>query len=168
VKFKIDRGAIVDIDNKNEIHSEFEQRKKELECQLDHLDKFVTDLRSHKISLENVNQQLEQLASKESDASKRAKYYVAIRSNIELLTKIFNSISELESIKHRYHKEIDDIMLEKIRLFNIDMRKLEGLKDGGENLVEFFEKLSNAMSNSNKFQNDIIKSSLQKNPEYKL
>jgi len=48
------------------------------------------------------------------------------------------------------------------------MRKLEGLKDGGENLVEFFEKLSNAMSNSNKFQNDIIKSSLQKNPEYKL
>jgi len=63
------------------------KRKKELECQLDHLDKFVTDLRSHKISLENVNQQLEQLASRESDASKRAKYYVAIRSNIELLTK---------------------------------------------------------------------------------
>jgi len=30
VKFKIDRGAIVDIDNKNEIHSEFEQKKKRI------------------------------------------------------------------------------------------------------------------------------------------
>lgn len=153
----------MEIDDKDRIRLEFAERKKELERQIDHLDKFVTDLKSHKISLENANRQLEQLASQESDASRRAKYYVAIRSNIELLTKIFNSISELESIKHRYHKEIDDIMLGKIRLIDIDIRKLdEGLKSGGENLAEFFEKLSSALTSSNRVQNSAIKSSLEK------
>ena len=89
----------MEIDSKTEIKTEFSERKKQLEQQIDHLDNFITDLKSHKISLENANRQLEQLAVQETDAVKKAKYFAAIRTNIELLTKIFNSMSELESKK---------------------------------------------------------------------
>jgi DNA repair ATPase RecN len=159
----------MEIDSKAEIKIEFSERKKQLEQQIDHLDNLITDLKSHKISLENANRQLEQLASQETDAVKKAKYFAAIRTNIELLTKIFNSMSELESIKHRYHKEINDITIGKFRLLDVDIRKIdEGLRNGGENLSEFFEKLGNAMSGLSKAQANTIKTNLDKDPEYKL
>jgi translation initiation factor 2B subunit (eIF-2B alpha/beta/delta family) len=159
----------MEIDSKTEIKTEFSERKKQLEQQIDHLDNFITDLKSHKISLENANRQLEQLAVQETDAVKKAKYFAAIRTNIEILTKIFNSMSELESIKHRYHKEINDITIGKFRLLDVDIRKIdEGLKNGGENLSEFFEKLGNAMSGVGKAQASTIKTNLDKDPEYKL
>lgn len=84
----------------SDIQTEIINRQERLEAQIDHLDKFITDLTAHKISLENANRQIEKLAQTETDANKRGKYYTVLRINIELLTKIFNSISELESIKH--------------------------------------------------------------------
>ncbi len=159
----------METDSKTEIRTEFSERKKQLEQQIDHLDNLIIDLKSHKISLENANRQLEQLASQETDAVKKAKYFAAIRTNIELLTKIFNSMSEIESIKHRYHKEINDITIGKFRLLDVDIRKIdEGLKNGGENLSEFFEKLGNAMSSTGKAHVGTIKTNLDKDPEYKL
>ena len=97
-------GVITNI----EIQNELENRRKDLEAQIDHLDRFIIDLTSHKLSLENANRQIEMLANVETDASKRGKFYTALRMNIELLTKIFDSISKIENIKHSYHKEIDD------------------------------------------------------------
>lgn len=159
----------METDSKIEIKTEFKERKTELQNQIDHLNSLITDLKSHKISLETANRTIEQLASQESDPVKRAKYYSAIRANIELLTKVFGAISELENIKHRYHKEIDDVMISKFKIIDIDMRKIEeGLKNSGENLAEFFEKLGSTMSNLNTKQATSIKTSLDKDPEYKL
>lgn len=159
----------MEINSKEEINREIADRKKELEQQINHLENFVIDLQSHKLSLENANRQLEQLAINENDPAKRAKYFVAIRTNIELLTKIFDSISELESIKQRYYKEINSITIGKFKLVDVDIRKIdEGLKNGGENLSEFFEKLTNTMSGLGKVQTNAIKTNLEKDPEYKL
>jgi len=159
----------MEIDSKIEIKSEFAQRKIQLEQQIDRIDNFITDLKSHKISLENANRQLEQIVSQETDTVKKVKYYTAVRSNIELLVKIFSSISELESVKHRYHKEINDITIGKFKLVDVDIRKLdERLNSGGENLSEFFEKLGNAMSGLGKLPANTIKTNLENDPEYKL
>ena len=159
----------METENKTAIVAEFSERRTKLEQEIDHLDNFIIDLKSHKISLEHVNSQLEQLAAQEQDRNKRTKFFVAIRANIELLTKIFNSISELENIKQRYHKELNDVMTNKIKLVEIDIRKLEeGLKNGSENLSEFFEKLGNALSNSNRQQSQQIEKKLDENPDYKL
>ena len=85
------------------------------------------------------------------------------------MTKIFNAISELEAIKHRYHKEIDDIMISKFKMVDIDIRKIdESLKNGGENLSEFFEKLSSALSGFSSKQNKEIQTGLNNDPDYKL
>lgn len=160
------KTTITSVDIQNEIVS----RQQSLEAQITHLDNFIIDLTSHKISLENANRQIEKLAKSETDVNKRGKYYTVLRINIELLTKIFNSISELESIKHKYHKEIDDVIISKIKLVAIDIRKIEeGLKHGEGDLSEFFEKLGNAMSNVNKSgATDTIKTNLDNDPEYKL
>lgn len=153
---------------KTEIQTELAGRQQSLEGQITHLDNFITDLTNHKISLENANRQIEKLALAETDATKRGKYYTALRLNIELLTKIFNSISELESIKHRYHKEIDEVVLGKIKLIAVDIRKIDdALKDGSGDLVGFFEKLGNAISNLNK-SGTAIKTNVAEDPEYKL
>jgi hypothetical protein len=150
-----------------EIQSEFISRQKNLESQIDHLDRFVTDLISHKISLENANRQIEQMASSEKDGVKRGKLYHALRNNIELLTKIFNSISELESIKFKYHKEIDGVIEQKIRIIAIDIRRLEEKRDSDDiDLVGFFEKLSNVISSPTKRK--VITQELNSDPEYKL
>lgn len=155
--------------SKPEIQTELGDRQKALDAQIDHLDRFVTDLVSHKISLENANRQIEKLASAEQDATKRGRYYTSLRMNIELLTKIFDSISKLENIKHNYHKEIDDVIVNKIKLVAIDIRKLdEALKGGDGDLVGFFEKLGSAMSNLGKGGSTNIKTSITSDPEYKL
>jgi DNA repair ATPase RecN len=154
---------------KPEIQTELTSRQNSLEAQIDHLDRFITDLTSHKISLENANRQIEKMAAAEQDATKRAKYYTAIRSNIELLTKVFDSIAKLESIKHNYHKEIDDVIAGKIRLIAVDIRKIdEAIKGGDGDLVGFFEKLGTAMSNLGKGGNTPVKTVLTNDPEYKL
>ncbi|MFA7204220.1 MAG: hypothetical protein WC188_11005 [Candidatus Caldatribacteriota bacterium] len=152
-----------------EIEVEYKDCQNKLESQIDHLDRFIQDLVSHKLSLENANRHIEQLAMAEKDAFKKSKYYEAISRNIELLTKIFNSISELENIKYRYHKEIDDVIQNKIRLIKIDLRKLaEKINDDGVNLLQFFEKLSNVLSNPTKKFEEASKISIEENPEYTL
>ncbi|HQF36457.1 MAG TPA: hypothetical protein PLL26_02340 [Candidatus Dojkabacteria bacterium] len=158
-------GVITNI----EIQNELENRRKDLEAQIDHLDRFIIDLTSHKLSLENANRQIEMLANAETDASKRGKFYTALRMNIELLTKIFDSISKIENIKHSYHKEIDDVIVGKIKLIAIDIRKIEeALRSGEGDLVGFFEKLGNAMSNLSKGGNANIKTNVDNDPTYKL
>ncbi len=155
--------------SKPEIQIELKDRQKALDAQIDHLERFITDLISYKISLENANRQIEKLASAEPDIIKRNKYYKALRVNIELLTKIFDSISKLEHIKHQYHKEIDEVILDKIKLIAVDIRKLdERSSDGDGNLVGFFEKLGNAMSNLNKGESSVINSSITYDSDYKL
>ncbi len=154
---------------KPEIQIELSDRQKALDAQIDHLDRFITDLTSHKLSLENANRQIEQMAIAETDASKRAKYYISIRMNIELLTKIFDSISKIESIKYNYNKEIDDVIVGKIKLIAIDIRKLEeALKDGSGDLVGFFEKLGTAMAKVGKGESIPAQAVITNDPEYKL
>lgn len=154
---------------KPEIQIELSDRQKALDAQIDHLDRFITDLTSHKLSLENANRQIEQMAIAETDASKRAKYYISIRMNIELLTKIFDSISKIESIKYNYNKEIDDVIVGKIKLIAIDIRKLEeALKDGSGDLVGFFEKLGTAMAKVGKGESIPAQAAVTNDPEYKL
>ena len=156
---------------KPEIQTELVGRQNNLESQIDHLDRFITDLTSHKLSLENANRQIEKMALAEQDSTKKGKYYTAIRANIELLTKVFDSIARLENIKHSYHKEIDDVIVNKVKLIAIDIRKLDETLKGGEgDLVTFFEKLGAAMAGTRKGEeNPAIKNTtINTDPEYKL
>jgi hypothetical protein len=155
---------------KPDIQTELVGRQNSLDAQIDHLGRFITDLVSHKLTLENANRQIEKLAAAEQDPGKRGKLYTSIRMNIELLTKIFDSIAKLESIKHNYHKEIDDVIVNKIKLIAIDIRKLDENKSGGEgDLVGFFEKLGTAMANAGKGGSlTPEKTALINDPEYKL
>jgi hypothetical protein len=154
--------------SKIEIQGEFNDRQRSLDVQINHLENFVTDLISHKLSLENANRSMEQMAVAEKDPTKKAKLYFAIRENIELLTKIFHVISEFENIKHRYHKEIDEVVANKIKIIAIDIRRIEDkLNDGSGDVMSFFEKLGNVMANSKKTI-PTATASLENNPEYKM
>lgn len=156
--------------SKTEVRTELVKRQDRLESQIDHLDRFIIDLTSHKISLENANRQIEQLITTEQDPIKKAKLFLSIRMNIELLTKIFDSIAKLETIKYNYNKEIDDVIVGKIKLIAIDIRKLdEAIKNGGDvDLGSFYEKLGNAMATYGKAGVTNIKTELVNDPTYKL
>ena len=56
---------------KPEIQTELGDRQKALDAQIDHLDRWITDLTSHKLPLENANRQIEKLAAVEQDPGKR-------------------------------------------------------------------------------------------------
>jgi hypothetical protein len=155
--------------SKTEVQTELVNRQDRLESQIDHLDRFIIDLTSHKLSLENANRQIEKLALTEQDSTKRTKYFTSIRMNIELLTKVFDSIAKLETIKYNYNKEIDDVIVGKIKLIAIDIRKLdEALKGNDGDLVSFFEKLGSVMTTHRKNENNNIKTELLNTSEYKL
>jgi hypothetical protein len=159
--------TIVTNDETTEIKSEFISRQRDLESQIARIDNLITDLISHKLSLENANRQIEQMAVNEKDGAKRGKLYFAMRTNIELLTKVFGAISDLENIKFRYNKEIDDVIEKKTRIVFIDIKRLnEKLSDNAGNLSEFFDRLSNAMNSPS--NRKAITQDLNSNPDYKL
>ncbi|MDD4081890.1 MAG: hypothetical protein PHD05_00750 [Sphaerochaetaceae bacterium] len=155
--------------NVKQIEDDFSNRQLNLDTQIDHLDRFIQDLVVHKLMLENANRQIEILANNERDATKKRYLYKAISENVELLTKVFNSISELENIKYKYHKEIDDILHNKIKLTVIDIQKLINKIDSAEdNLLGFFEKLGNVLSNPQKMKQSNNQINISSNPEYEL
>ncbi|HQF37201.1 MAG TPA: hypothetical protein PLL26_06225 [Candidatus Dojkabacteria bacterium] len=153
---------------KENIANDFTLQKQLLERQIDSLNQKILAVQSHVLTLEQANRVLEQMAQSERDGIQKSKYYGAIRNNIELLTKLYSVIKEFEDVKFRYHKEIDDVLNNKFRLIAVEIRRID--EKIGEatsfNLIEFFEKLSNTFSNSEK--RDQIKAVLGENPEYQL
>jgi len=153
---------------KDNIASDFTSQKQLLEKQIDSLNQKILAVQSHVVTLEQANRVLEQMTQSERDGVQRAKYYGAIKNNIELLAKLYSVIKEFEDVKFRYHKEIDEVLNNKFRLIAVEIRRIdERIGEAASfNLVEFFEKLSSTFSNSEKREQ--IKEVLSSSPEYQL
>lgn len=148
----------------DEVKEEISKRSAILETQIIHINNLTNDLMKHKINIENANQVIEQLIKNEKDNDKKYKLYGTLKTNVELITKIFSSISELENIRYRYHKEIDDIMLNKFRILK------DKLDNSATSLGSFMQKLNDVMTNNTSPTNIITQeqTALQSDINYKL
>ena len=113
----------------------------ELDNHINNINNLIMDLKKHKLSIEGANLTLESLVKNEQDKMKKLKFYGIIKTNVELLTKIFSAIAEMENIKFRYNKEIDDVILNKHRILK------EKLNKNNNSIEDFLEKLSGTYVN---------------------
>lgn len=151
---------------KLEISNNIGIRENTLSKEIQHLQVLIDDLIGYKLSIENANITIQQLIRNETSADKKTKLNYYISKNVELLTRIFSTIAEFENIKYRYHKEVDDVILNKFKLLAVDIRKIEEkMHDPEDGIFAFFEGIKNATSGKKMTEiNDAIKD----NKEYQL
>jgi hypothetical protein len=125
----------------DQIVKDIGQRTLTLEREIDGINNLIMDLKKHKLNMESANTLIDSMIKGETDKLKKMKLYGVIKTNVELLTKIYSTIAEFENIKFRYHKEIDDVILNKYRLLK------DKINNNNGSIEEFLEKLGNTYVN---------------------
>jgi hypothetical protein len=121
----------------DQIVKDISKRTSTLESEIDGINNLIMDLKKHKLNMESANTLIDSMIKSETDKLKKMKLYGVIKTNVELLTKIYSTIAEFENIKFRYHKEIDDVILNKYRLLK------DKINNNNGSIEEFLEKLGN-------------------------
>ena len=131
-----------------QISSDFEAQCVTLEKEIINIELRQAELQNHISDLERANSGLKQIIQKENDPVKKAKYYGAIRNNVELLAKLYSSYKDFESVKFNYRKEISSLMQSKNRIIYIDLPKVgTSAGTGPEEFYSIFKVIAEAMKN---------------------
>lgn len=100
------------------------------------------------------------------NSEQRLRLRVAIQKNTELIAKLYDSISNFESIRQRYQENMGKLTESKLRFINIELYKLEQqtnmqstdvIKFVSE-LKSYVQKLSGSKSTVKKVQNELKES----------
>ncbi len=59
----------------------------------------------------------------------KGKLYLAIQKNNELVAKMYDTIANFESVRHRYQAEIRKLTRDKLVFLNIELKKVEDKMD---------------------------------------
>lgn len=129
-----------------QVSSEFELEVQRLEKEILNIEMKQTEIQNHISDLENANSGLKQMIKTESDNGKRAKYYGAIKSNIELIAKMYSAYKDFEGVKFNYRKEVSALVQNKNRLIHVDLPKIGTTSSAGpEELLSVFRVIAETM-----------------------
>lgn len=59
----------------------------------------------------------------------KGKLYLAIQKNNELVSKMYDTIANFESVRHRYQAEIGKLTRDKLMFINIELKRVEDKMD---------------------------------------
>jgi len=150
---------------------EFNFQKDILERQIESIELRQQEIQVHISSIEAANNHLDILIQQEKDNRKKSSYYGAKIRNIELLSKLYDTYNNFESVKFRYHNNISDLIYKNHRLIEVEIRKIDEKLDKISNneLVEVFKQLSNLFSqNCSQLPPEIEKEIVINEGEFKL
>ena len=153
----------------DQITSEFELEAARLEKEIVNIEMKQNEIQNHIIDLENANGGLKQMIKQEKDMTKRAKYYGAIRGNIELIAKMYSSYKDFESVKFNYRKEISALTQNKNKLVNVDLPRVgSGSVTGPEELLSVFKVIAETMKSTEGKQKLIEQVDIKDDEQYDL
>ena len=160
LKRYVDVGNIID------------QRGTEIQKSMDRVGARQNELQGYITTIQSTIQFAEvALIGAKTDTDKR-KVEISIHKNIELLTKVYDTYGELESIRQRYQQDLTKLTSEKLRLINIDLRRFEDQIAGEQSedvstLVGQLRKLAEDISKNSMVKED-IKQSVGLDPKYSM
>ncbi len=152
--------------SKELISEDFRQEKVQLEREIVNIEMKQTELQVHISDLEVANSGLKNLIKTEKDPVKKSKYYAAIRSNIELVAKIYSAYKDFESIKFSYRKEISTLTQNKNRIIYIELEKIKAQPPGTEDLTMILKSL--VESSKSVKENLLERVSVEEDSKYNL
>lgn len=158
-----------------EIGKAYDTIKSDLEKQITNIELRQQELQQYITKIDSGINQLQMLLDKEKDQHKIKSFRNALTHNIELISKLYDTYKEYETVKFRYFKEIDDNNDKKHNLLAVKIRQLDIKADfvNDDGFIQMMQMLSNLKNeeSSNTDEDSVIDESedqLTKNPEYEL
>lgn len=115
------------IDERKQMEKEFQDQIEELKASIervglrqDEIKCYIVDVTA---TIAEVKTTLKTLPKEAFEA--KGKLYLAIQKNNELVAKMYDSIANFESVRHRYQSEIGKITRDKLMFLNVELRKVE-------------------------------------------
>lgn len=123
-----------ELKNYDEIRQDFDDRNSKLEKRITNIEYQQQALQNFIANIEQTINFLENEVNKENNkqqpnVDRIQKLRNALTKNIEILNSLHNTYKEYESVKFRYYKELDDNSIQKHKLVEIELRKLDEKTD---------------------------------------
>lgn len=155
------------------IRKVFHEHTDKLSRQITHIEIKQQQLSNYIVTLEAANSQLDRMIRQEQDGQKRAKYYHAQKSNLELLNDVFMTYAKYEDIKAKYYKDTSDLMFKEQHLIEVQIRSLDDKSDrySSSDIAVTLDAIINGFKANNTSGNniaDIILPELDEDMQYKL
>src|SRR6056297_2650846 len=143
------------LDEYDNVKDSFIKTEEQLEKQIIHIEYKQSELQNYITTIENSISNMEQMISKEQQNSKPNHDRIrglrtSISKNVELVTKLYDSYKEFESVKFRYHKELSDSNYRKHRLIELELKKVDDRSNSlGQEFYNIMRNLAGLQKNNN-------------------
>jgi len=116
-----------DYDN---VRKSFVKTEEQLGKQVTSIENKQIELQNYMTTIDNAISHMEQMVAKEQQTANPNHDRIrglraSITKNVELITKLYDSYKEFESVKFRYHKELSDNNYRKQRLIELELKKMD-------------------------------------------
>ena len=161
------------VDETKKMEDEFNKQIEELKASIervglrqDEVKCYIVDITA---TINEVKIALKKLPKEE--AKSKSNLYLVIQKNNELIAKMYDTIANFESVRHRYQSEIGKLTKDKLEFINISLKKVEDKMDNTTaGMTKFMRELKefvSAVGKNNEFV-DKIKTDLDERPEYSM
>jgi len=153
----------------NNITSEFDLHQKTVEECIEHIKIRQMELQSMITIIQAANGNLETLLMKEKDPKEKGKLYNIVRNNTEVLTQLYTTVAQFETVKHKYVQDIGRIIKDKNHMVHIELRSLdEKFATLTQNdAVSLILNLKELLKGTDRIDNQIKQTNIQET-EYKM
>ena len=154
-----------DIENNNtnsliELESTFDERFKNLEIDIEHLEARMKDLQDRIIDLDTVISQIKSLLKNNVDPKRRLDLYKVMNFTNDLLVKFQDIYQKYLQVKFNYRKEQNSLTLNKNRFIRVELQINNSFSElTPQNLIKEIHNLTNAIA-SGKISSDDVNDSL--------
>jgi D-mannonate dehydratase len=118
----LEEDEIVEEKNHDE---DFKVNAENLEIDIQNIDTRLRNLNIHIGNIETNLQQLNNLLKNETDIKKKIDMNKQISYYLELIAKLEEVYQKYLTVKFNYRKEQDSLLINKIRVLEVDLRKIE-------------------------------------------
>jgi len=157
-----------DYDN---VKDSFVKTEENLEKQITNIEYKQTELQNYMTTIENSISHMEQMVDKEQQTANPSFDRIrglrtAIVKNVELITKLYDTYKEFESVKFRYHKELSDNNYRKQRLIELELKKMDDRSNSlGQEFYNIMRNLAGLQKNDSIDQELLEQASVPLNDE---
>ena len=160
------RGGIDKMTQKFEdydsIRESFVKTEQQLEKQITHIEYKQNELQNYITTIDNAISHIEQTIAKEQQTPKPNQDRIrglrsSVSKNVELVTKLYDSYKEFESVKFRYHKELSDNNYRSQRLIELELKKMDDRSNSlGQEFYNIMRNLAGLQKNDDDMDPELL------------
>lgn len=136
---------------------------------VNHVDTRLADIQTRIVDLDSAIIGIKNIIKQEKDQKRKFELYKTMNYTTDLVIQLQDIYQKYLTIKLNYRKEQDHLSLNKIRLLEVDLKRVDNKIDGAltpSMLVSMVKSLSGVNQAENKLVESI--NELEEDPDYKL